>query len=982
VSITTRLGFSTAVLSLLVLLAAGCPKQKQVPPPEPPPGEAPIDKMLDLLDRKRSDLSLPRSEEAGYRLPMTYPVVDAVLAQPLAMAPWAEQLGTRLDAAVGAGQLWAALRTLSPAGSAADLAPREAPQALQGSPPPRLRLTSPAPLPRDAFASKQALVQTEQLPETFVTLLIELAGLLQDLEAEAESWYRLDGLIRRPDRAAEEFFIDRNSGEFRFWTHPVGVQLEFLRSAVFIDQQAISRCAGRMMLELERLLPALATAAQELPASKGLLLHLPTRLGPIIVGSTGSDLHRDDAFLLIDPGGADQWHNNAGSNVGLNTALALAVDLGGNDQYLRARGHTQGSGFLGIGMLVDWGDGTDQYAAGPQSQGAGFMGIGMLWDRGGNDSYRSSGFAQGAGTFGIGILLDEGGNDRAVASGRAQGFASSGGLGAYLDLAGDDERRIGLPGSKVNSIENAGGQGAAWGTRPYPWSNDLSLHGGVGLLYDRAGNDRNFTHTQGQGSAWFLSLGLLLDRAGSDQYLCGESCQGSADHLAAALLLDSDGDDRYEGSLNVQGFGDDRSVGILWDRGAGSDLYRLAEQGRRNPADVGRGQGYARQPHALGMLVDGGGDDLYVSFREALGHAEPSRHPGRNPTALLIDLAGLDRYTEGQSRAGAIPRDSSTWLHGEHAAGLDTFVASPGWDGGSFEPAEGFAPLGWKRGLLEPAAPVPVEAAPEGEPEGAAAPADGGAVAPEGDVVARWTWLRNRYRERVTSPTTAPLTEKEVGVLQALAGTDPSVSVRREAARLLVSAGDIGGLRILIASLSQASQDNPGGVRGTGELGAFLNLVTGTGLNFSSEQWSRWFQSEGRNLDLKARWPAVALLEAAAVSATNSEVEKMAEQCSKARELLPEDPWVDARSGSLVGRWAWLLGHPESHANRNPKLAVELATLWSTWQPDTAQPFIALGQAWFTQGEYELANLALDKSAILDPDNIRMLALRRAMEKK
>jgi len=584
-------------------------------------------------------------------------------------------------------------------------------------------------------------------------------------------------------------------------------------------------------------------------------------------------------------------------------------------------------------------------------------------------------------------LLDEGGDDRAVAGSRAQGFASSGGLGVYLDLAGNDERRIGTPSGKENSVEGGGGQGTAWGTRPFPWTNDLSLHGGVGLLYDRAGNDRNFARAYGQGSAWFLSLGLLLDRAGSDQYLCGQNCQGSAEHLAAALLLDSDGNDRYEGSQDLQGFADDRSVGILWDRGAGSDLYRLAERGRVKPAEVGRGQGYARQPHALGVLVDNGGDDQYVSFREALGHAEPTRHPGRNPTALLIDLAGKDRYTEGQSRAGAIPRDKSTWLQGDHAAGLDTFVASPGWDVASFEPAEGFAGLGWNRALLDPPpANDDNETAAgntsEDSSNDVAIPADSDRFTPDGDAVARWTWLQNRYRERVTTEPTAALEEQELDQLRQLAGSDPSTSVRREAARLLVSAGDTLGLRVLIASLGHASQDNPGGKRGTGELGAFLNLVTGTGLHFDAEQWSRWFQSEGKDLDLATRWPAVALLEAAAASATAGEIEKMADQCMQARELLPDDSWIDARSGALVGHWAWVLGHPESHANRNADLAVELATLWTVWHPDTAQSFITLAQAWFTQGEYKLASLALDKSAILDPDNIRMTALRRAMENR
>jgi hypothetical protein len=969
-----------------LLVATGCPKQKEIPAPEPPPGEGPIDTLLQLLGKDREAMTLPRADEARYRLPLRFPVIEAALARPLALPTWADSVGARLDRATSIGEIWAALQSLSPAGTAEAVAPIEAVLGLEGMPPPRTRLRSPAPLPRDAFATSQAQVQMAQLPEAFLSQLIALAGLLQDIEAAAETWYRLDGLIRRPDRAPEEFFIDRYSGLYRILTHPVGVQLEFLRSAVFIDQRALSNSAAQLLIELEQRLPALAEAAAELPASEGRLLHLDTRLGPIIVGSTGTDLHSDDAFLLVDPGGNDQWNNNAGATGGLNSSVSLAIDLGGDDEYRNERGHAQGSGFMGIGVLVDWGEGADRYAAGAQSQGAGFMGIGVLWDRGGDDSYRSSGFAQGAGTFGIGMLLDEAGNDTVVAASRAQGFASTGGLGVYLDLDGDDERRVGIPGSRIHSVEGGGGQAAAWGTRPFPWWDDLSLHGGVALLYDRAGNDRYFARAMGQGSAWFLSLALLLDRAGNDQYLCVQNCQGSASHLSAALLLDGGGSDRYEGSQSVQGAGNDRSVGVLWDKGSGHDIYRLAAQGRENPREIGRGQGFARQPHAIGVLVDGGGDDNYAVQREALGHSEATSHPGRNPTALLIDLGGQDRYAEAEPRAGAIPRDSSSWLSGPHAGGMDAFFASPGWDTASLEPAEGFAGLSWDRSLLSGEAGPEAEAGAEAEaePAGDPPPPPGNPPPPPGDLdgdeTARWQWLRARFEQLTAASEPAPLSEDEIATLSALAETDPSTTVRRAAARLLVGAGLPLGLRVLIASLSQPSQDNPGAGRGTGELGAWLGLATGAGLDFSAEQWRQWYQDKGKSSDFHARWPAIARLEAAASAAEAGQVEKMATLCGEARDLLPGDAWVDSRASALVGRWAWVLGHPESHGHRDARLAVELASLWVGWQPDLAQPFITLAQAWFSLGEFDLARKALDKSEILDPDNIRMLSLRRAME--
>jgi hypothetical protein len=952
------------VILLIAFLTSGCPKKKvQELAPEPAAGAAPIDTLLQLLGRERSDITLPRADQAGYQLPLRYPVVETALEQPLGLPSWAEAHGARLDATTSIASVWAALRGLGPAGARATQALEKPPQDLDASPPERSRVPSPAPLPRQAFASKQGLVQTSQLPEPFVEQLIGLAGLLEDIELSAESWYRLDGLIRRPNRAAEEFFIDRNSGEYRFRTHPVGVQLEFLRSAVFINQGALADSAAHLLEELDTRIPALAEAAALLPPAEGRLLHLDSRFGPIIVGSRGTDVYQQDAFLVVDPGGSDQWTNNAGATGSLPSSLSVAIDLGGNDSYRRERGHAQGAGFLGIGVLVDWGQGDDQYAAGAQAQGAGFMGVGVLWDRGGNDSYRSTGFAQGAGAFGLGLLLDESGNDHASSSGRAQGFASTAGLGAYLDLGGNDERRIGVPGSTRNSISSGGGQGASWGTRPFPWTGDLSLHGGVALLYDRSGDDRNYAYSMGQASAWFMSLALHLDRAGNDQYICGRSCQGAAEHLSAALLLDGDGNDRYESSQLAQGAGDDRAVGILWDRGTGVDLYRLALQGREPAHEIGRGQGFARQPHALGVLVDGGGNDRYETTREGLGHAEPSRHPGRNPTALLIDLGGVDSYLESQQRAGTIPRDSSTWLAGEGAAGMDAFFASPGWTTTGFEPVDGFLPVSWNRSLLEPKEGTNAQ---ESQPE----------VDPTAEL---WTRLEDRFTLLITQPE-QPLEESELNEFRVLAESAPSVAVRRAAARLLITSGDVVGLRVLIASLDQASQENPGGQRGTGELGAWLSLVTGIGQDFSPAQWRSWFSAEAKTLDLTARWPAVALLEAAILSAQRGKPQEMATQCEQARNALPGDPFIHSRAAALVGRWAWVLGHPESHGHRDSDLALDLARLWVSWQPDRAAPFITLAQAWFTKGEYEMAAKALDSASILDPDNIRLLSLRRAME--
>ena len=975
-----RLPLSWALLWLIVLVAVGCPKQQApMPGPDPAEGAAPIDTLLQLLQRDRSSLSLPDAEQAGYQLPLRSALIDGALAQPLSFPPWADQRAKMLDDAQSPAALLSALRSLSAAGSQATAVEQLAPTRLNGTAPPRLRTHSPAPLPRAVFASQQGKLQTAKLPLAFTRELIQLAGGLEDIELHAEQWYQLEGLIRRPDRAAEEFFLDRDSGEYRFFTHPVGVQLEFLSNAIFINHGAILDDAARLLLELERRIPALAEAAKELPPSEGLLLHLNSRFGPIIVGGTGSDLHKEDAFLLIDPGGDDEWHNNAGATGSLSSSLSLAIDLGGNDSYRNERGHAQGAGFLGIGALVDWGEGSDRYAAGAQSQGAGFMGCGILWDRGGNDSYRSTGFAQGAGAFGLGLLIDESGNDVAAASGRAQGFASTAGLGAYLDLAGNDQRNLGVPGAPPFGIASGGGQGAGWGTRPFPWNLDLSLHGGTGLLYDRQGDDRNFAWSMGQGSSWFLSLGLHLDRQGNDQYICGRSCQGAAEHLAGAILLDGGGQDRYESSQLAQGAADDRSLGVLWDQGQANDQYRVALHSREAAAEIGRGMGYARQPRALGLLVDDGGDDRYDSTREGLGHAQATRDPGMSPTAMFIDLGGNDSYLEGQARPGAIPRNDSTWMANENAAGLDTFLSSPGWSPNTLEPALGFPPIAWQEALLSPDPETP-------EPGNRAVPASTLPAPPLSEasftglsVRQQWKALQDRFYQHVIAPEQG-LNPEELNFVRKIGEEANVIQLRRASARLLIAHGETAGLRILIATLEHPSQDNPGGRRGTGALGSWLTLVTGTGEDFDAARWRSWFTQQGKDHPLAERWPAIARLEAAQLAAQRADPRALAGLCIEARELLPGDPSINNRASSLVGRWAQVLGHPESHGLQDPELAIELAELWLSWQPSRAAPLIALAQAWFTLGNFEMAGRALDSVAILDPDNARLLTLRRAME--
>ncbi len=432
----------------LVLLLAACPRKG----PElvvAPPGEAPLDRALALMERERADLRLPRADEARYTLPTSYGVIDAALAEPLSLPSLGATLGLALDEAQEPAAIFSALAALSPSidGESAD-AEASSSRHLPG-----------LALPSELIESPRWAVRTQHLPAPWPEAIGELALLVEKLDAAAGAWDRRGAGPTRPDRAAEEFFIDAETGQYRFMTHPVGVQLEFLEHAQTLDVGAMEEAALELLEAARAWEPRLAAVTDQLPAGDGSLLQVDTALGRIVVGSPGRDTY-GSAILAIDPGGDDNWVANAGGNAGMPGRAALAIDLGGDDNYDSPDPHAQGAGFLGVGVLVDLGEGTDRYSGPSHCQGAGFMGVGVLWDDGGDDRYTAEGFAQGAGTLGVGLLVDVAGDDQLAAGSRAQGFGSTGGLGALLDFAGADQRRIGLPGIEVFGPAGGGRPGS------------------------------------------------------------------------------------------------------------------------------------------------------------------------------------------------------------------------------------------------------------------------------------------------------------------------------------------------------------------------------------------------------------------------------------------------------------------------------------------------------------------------------------------
>lgn len=380
-----------------------------------------------------------------------------------------------------------------------------------------------------------------------------------------------------------------------------------------------------------------------------------TSIGLVVLAGAQDHRHQHDraVALLIDVGGNDRY-TRAGANRDRYHPLCVAIDLAGDDEYKAPEEDSGafGSGVLGVGIL--WDDaGDDLYDAPRRGLGSAYCGVGMLVDNAGKDRYRSIDASQASATCGFALLLDRAGDDTYESHRCSQGFAGPNAVAALVDLAGDDryvandsDVRFPSPQDAKHNISLS--QGAATGWRA-DYTDGVSVCGGVGVLYDRAGSDEYSCGLFGQGAGYWHAAGLLIDGQGDDKYAGVWYVQGAAAHYAAGVLLDRDGNDRYTATHNMaMGAGHDLSSGVLVDR-AGNDVYRAPtlSLGASNAAGVG-------------IFIDRGGDDDYATPKEStLGwfNACDGFRANYRAIGLFLDLGGADRYAGRESA-----KDRSTWL--------------------------------------------------------------------------------------------------------------------------------------------------------------------------------------------------------------------------------------------------------------------------------------------------------------------------------
>lgn len=136
--------------------------------------------------------------------------------------------------------------------------------------------------------------------------------------------------------------------------------------------------------------------------------------------------------------------------------------------------------------------------------------------------------------------------------------------GVLIDVRGDDRYGPGTPDIESHETQAANAFDIQHGV-----TQASGLYG-VGVLVDGEGDDTYAASVYGQGSGTF-GVGALLDRSGTDEYRLGLMGQG-AGYFGSGLLLDEAGSDRYGVYTLGQGAGKPAGHGVLLDMG-GDDVY-------------------------------------------------------------------------------------------------------------------------------------------------------------------------------------------------------------------------------------------------------------------------------------------------------------------------------------------------------------------------------------------------------------------------
>lgn len=419
-------------------------------------------------------------------------------------------------------------------------------------------------------------------------------------------------------------------------------------AALIAAAQVLARLANeRWLQQMASAFPKSLPEIQVPPGVTGDVVFVQnTSYGMIVIGGSGPNTYELDGrfALVIDLGGNDLYRGTIAASASEEQGNAVVIDLSGDDIY---DGAPLGlaTGRLGVGLLIDH-EGDDVYQLERGSGGTGFGGLGILFDGNGNDVYMGNRLTQGAAIGGLGLLLDAAGNDRHTSHGFAIGFGGPLGVGAVVDVAGDDHYQCGdkypsaynaqdapngKPGDPLFQYDCFGlgtGSGQRILTKRLEWQAHY-LAGGWGLLLDIEGHDHYQSANFSQGHGYFFGTGLKLDLDGDDDHQAARYGHGASAHFGAALFIDRHGDDHYgsSGPLYNGGVAWDHSVSLMIDGGKGRDNYAFDHSTGLGRADFS----------GWGLFIDEGGADRYQA-KSGFGSASEKSLAG------FFDLNGRDSY--------------------------------------------------------------------------------------------------------------------------------------------------------------------------------------------------------------------------------------------------------------------------------------------------------------------------------------------------
>jgi hypothetical protein len=385
-----------------------------------------------------------------------------------------------------------------------------------------------------------------------------------------------------------------------------------------------------------------------------------TKHGLILIGGKGANSYdlKKPVALLIDLAGDDTYKGRVASSFDPDHPISVVIDMAGNDLY---EGEICGvaTGRAGIGILVDLA-GKDTYRLATGSGGVGLAGIGVLIDLDGDDIYTGSRCTQGSAIAGIGLLLDRAGNDLYTSFGFALGFGGPLGVGAVIDLDGDDRYQCGkkypsgynetdAPNAKpgdANFQWDCFGMATGLGRRvlpPGPEANAFQLAGGLGMILDLKGKDRYESSNFSQACGYFFGVGLKMDFAGDDEHRAARYGHASGAHFGMGLFADYAGNDTYSTT------GPTYNGACAWD-------------------------------HSVFLFVDAAGDDVYdTRGSSGVGRADIGSW------AVFADLGGKDRYLCPGGLGRASQKSLAVFLHTGRREDDYTLVPRSG----DFQPGNG-----------------------------------------------------------------------------------------------------------------------------------------------------------------------------------------------------------------------------------------------------------------------------------------------------